>query len=103
VRRAFFVLAVAAALAGCAATASEAQAPANGRFVVQFASPRNGDERFLVQLLRAAQLPQVFAELGKHLKLPRNIITESREGRTGRTTTRPRGRSSSTTPSRRSF
>jgi hypothetical protein len=83
VRRAFFVLAVAAALAACAATASEAQAPANGRFVVQFAPPRNADERFLVELLRAAQLPQVFTELGKHLKLPRNIIIRVQGGQDG--------------------
>ena len=71
-----------AALAAAAATASDAQAP-GGHFVVQFAPPRNGDERFLVQLLRAAQLPQVFSELGKHLKLPRNITIRVQGGQDG--------------------
>ena len=71
-----------AALAGGAATVSGAQAP-QGRFVVQFAPPRNADERFLVQLLRAAQLPQVFTELGRHLKLTRNIIIRVQGGNDG--------------------
>jgi hypothetical protein len=63
VRRGLPVLLAAAALAAAGATASEAQAPP-GRFVVQFGPPRNANERFLVYLLRAAQLPQVFNELG---------------------------------------
>src|SRR3954447_20893221 len=76
------VLIAAAALAAGGATVSGAQAPP-GRFVVQFAPPRNADERFLVQLLRAAQLPQVFTELGKHLKLPRNITIRVQGGKDG--------------------
>ena len=61
------VLVATAALAPAGATASSAQAPA-GRALRRpvFAPPRNADERFLVQLLRAAQLPQVFGELSKH-------------------------------------
>jgi putative metallopeptidase DUF4344 len=82
VRRLALVLIATAALAAAAATASDAQAP-TGRIVVQFAPPRNADERFLVQLLRAAQLPQVFTELGKHLKLPRNITIRVQGGRDG--------------------
>jgi Putative metallopeptidase len=82
VKRLALVLVAAAALAAAGATASEAQAP-TGRFVVQFASPQNADERFLVQLLRAAQLPQVFTELGKHLKLPRNITIRVQGGKDG--------------------
>ena len=81
-RRALPVLLAVAALAAAGATASEAQAPP-GRFVVQFAPPRNANERFLVYLLRAAQLPQVFNELGKHLKLPRNIIVRVQGGEHG--------------------
>ena len=71
-----------AALAGGGAAVSGAHAP-QGRFVVQFAPPRNADERFLVQLLRAAQLPQVFTELGRHLKLTRNIIIRVQGGNDG--------------------
>jgi Putative metallopeptidase len=82
VRRLAVVLIATAALATAAATTSDAQAP-NGRFVVQFAPPRNADERLLVQLLRAAQLPQVFTELGKHLKLPRNIFIRVQGGQAG--------------------
>jgi Putative metallopeptidase len=82
VRRLAVVLIATAALAAVAATTSDAQA-LGGRFVVQFASPRNADERFLVQLLRAAQLPQVFTELGRHLKLPRNITIRVQGGKDG--------------------
>jgi hypothetical protein len=82
VRRLAVVLIATAALAAGAATTSDAQAP-GGRFVVQFAPPRNADERLLVQLLRAAQLPQVFNELGKHLKLPRNITIRVQGGKDG--------------------
>jgi hypothetical protein len=82
VRRLALVLIATAALAAGAATASDAQAPP-GHFVVQFAPPRNADERFLVQLLRASQLPQVFSELGKHLKLPRNITIRVQGGNDG--------------------
>jgi hypothetical protein len=82
VRRLALVLIATAALAAAAATASDAQAP-TGHIVVQFAPPRNADERFLVQLLRAAQLPQVFTELGKHLKLPRNITIRVQGGQDG--------------------
>ena len=82
-KRLALVLVAAAALTAAGATASEAQAP-TGRFVVQFSPPRNADERVLVQLLRAAQLPQVFTELGKHLKLPRNITIRVQGGADGR-------------------
>jgi hypothetical protein len=75
------VATAALALAGVAATAGAQPAP--GRFVVQFAPPRNADERILVSLLRAAQLPQVFGELGKHLKLPRNIAIRVQGGQQG--------------------
>ena len=81
-RRLAVVLLAAASLVGVAATSSAAP-PANGRFIVTFAPPRNADERFLVQILRAAQLPQVFNELGKHLKLPRNITISVRGGPDG--------------------
>jgi hypothetical protein len=72
----------AAAIAGAATAGSGAQAP-KGRFVVSFAPPRNADERFLVQLLRASQLPQVFAELGRHLKLTRNVTIHVQGGPRG--------------------
>ena len=81
-KRLALLLVAAAALAPLGATASGAQT-APGRFVVQFAPPRNADERLLVQLLRAAQLPQVFTELGKHLKLPRNIVIRVQGGNAG--------------------
>ena len=72
-----------ATVALCAgASTSTAAAPAPGRFVVQFAPPRNADERVLVSLLRAAQMPRVFNELGKQI-LPRNITIRVRGGRDG--------------------
>src|SRR5581483_4365807 len=83
VRRLLVALAAALALAAACATASTARPQAGGRFVVVFAPPRNGDERILVSLLRAAQLPQVFAELSKHMKLPRTITISVQGGSAG--------------------
>ena len=80
-RRLVVVLLATAALAG-GATTSDAAAPP-GRFIVTFGTPRNADERFLVSLLRAAQLPQVFNELGKHLILPHNITIRVQGGANG--------------------
>jgi len=84
VKRLAVVVVASLALAAGAATSSARQpSQGSGRFIVQFAPPRNADERFLVQLLRAAQLPQVFAELGKHLILPRNITIRVQGGPNG--------------------
>jgi hypothetical protein len=82
VRRLVAVAVAEVALCAAGATASSAQAP-GGRIIVQFAQPRNADERVLTSLLRAAQLPQVFTELSKHLKLPRNIFIRVQGGQDG--------------------
>jgi len=81
-RRWIVVLTAVVALAGSAA-ASTAAPTAGGRFVVVFAPPRNQDERILVSLLKSAQLPQVFGELSKHMKLPRNITISVQGGAAG--------------------
>jgi hypothetical protein len=83
VRRAAVVVCASVALAAGAATSTSAAASQAGRFVVVFAPPRNADERFLVGLLKAAQLPQVFAELSKALILPRNITIRVQGGPDG--------------------
>ena len=73
---------VAVALAAGATTAAAAE-PASGRFVVRFTPPRNADERILVTLLKAAQLPHVFDLLSRSVILPRNITISVRGGRAG--------------------
>jgi hypothetical protein len=82
VKRLVTLVCVAAALAAGGATAAPGHSNA-GRFVVTFAPPRNGDERFLVNLLKAAQLPNVFGLLSKAVILPRNITISVRGGQQG--------------------
>ena len=78
------LVALCAALALAAGAASSTAAPhAAGRFVVVFAQPRNADERFLVELLKAARLSTVFGELSKALILPRTITIRVQGGSAG--------------------
>ena len=78
------LVALCAALALAAGAASSTAAPhAAGRFVVVFAQPRNADERFLIELLKAAQLSTVFGELSKALILPRTITIRVQGGSAG--------------------
>ena len=86
-KRWLLVLGVALAIGagGTAATArpsKPAAAPA-GRFIVQFAAPRNADEAFLVQLLKAAQLQSVFGKLSQALILPHDIYIVVQGGSAG--------------------
>jgi hypothetical protein len=81
VKRLLVVFAVVAL--ACGAAASTAAPQANGKFVVVFAPPHNQDERLLVSLLKAAKLQQVFAELSKHMKLPRTITIRVQSGNAG--------------------
>jgi hypothetical protein len=82
VKRLLVLVCATVALAAGATTTGDAAAPA-GRFVVTFAQPRNADERFLVELLKAAQLPSVFGELSRALILPRNITIRVQGGPNG--------------------
>ena len=77
------VVAIVAAVALSAGAASSTAAPQAGLFQVVFAQPRNADERILVQLLQAAQLPKVFGLLSNALILPRNITIRVRGGAAG--------------------
>ncbi len=77
------VLLVAVAALAAVASSSTVAAPQAPRFVVRFAPPRNADEQLLVTLLKSAKLPQVFAELGKHMKLKRTITISVQGGSGG--------------------
>jgi hypothetical protein len=83
VKRLLVLCCATVALAGAAATSTSSASSQAGRFVVVFAPPRNADERFLVQLLRSAQLPTVFGELSKALILPRNVTIRVQGGPDG--------------------
>jgi hypothetical protein len=78
-----YVAVLVAMVALAAVVATSTTAAPRGRFVVTFAKPRNADEQFLVSLLRSAQLPQVFNELGKHLMLRHDIAIRVQGGMKG--------------------
>lgn len=79
-------LAVSAAAAWSSPAAARVEAPAvqaAGKFVVVFARPQNKDEAFLVELLKAAKLKEVFAGLSKALILPKNVTIHVKGGSEG--------------------
>jgi hypothetical protein len=77
------LLAVCAAAVVVPVTGIAAHGATRGHFVVRYAKPRNADERFLVQLVKASKLSQVMAGLSTSLVIPRNVTIVVQGGDAG--------------------